>query len=41
MAAGVSRAFCGIQVCVIYLISFAGLKMLKSIKRNAFNTVTF
>ena len=35
----VSRAFRGIQVCVIYLISFAGLKMLKSIKRNAFNTV--
>ena len=30
----VSRAFRGIQVCVIYLISFAGLKMLKS---NAFN----
>ena len=35
----VSCAFRGIQVCVIYLISFAGLKMLKSIKRNAFNTV--
>ena len=35
----VSRAFRGIQVCVIYLISFAGLKMLKSIKRNVFNTV--
>ena len=35
----VSRAFRGIQVCVIYLISFAGLKMLKSIERNAFNTV--
>lgn len=26
-------------MCVIYLISFAGLKMLKSIKRNVFNTV--
>lgn len=35
----VSCAFRGIQVCVIYLISSAGLKMLKSIKRNAFNTV--
>ena len=35
----VSRAFRGIQVCVIYLISSAGLKMLKSIERNAFNTV--
>ena len=35
----VSCAFRGIQVCVIYLISFAGLKMLKSIKRNVFNTV--
>lgn len=29
----VSRAFRGIQVCVIYLISSAGLKMLKSIKK--------
>ena len=35
----VSRAFRGIQVCVIYLISFAGLKMLKSIKRNAKTTI--
>ena len=35
----VSRAFRGIQACVIYLISSAGLKMLKSIERNAFNTV--
>ena len=35
----VSRAFRGIQVCVIYLISSAGFKMLKSIERNAFNTV--
>ena len=35
----VSRAFRGIQVCVIYLISSAGLKMLKTIERNAFNTV--
>ena len=33
----VSRAFRGIQVCVIYLISSAGLKMLKTIERNAFN----
>ena len=35
----VSCAFRGIQVCVIYLISSAGLKMLKTIERNAFNTV--
>ena len=35
----VQNAFRGIQVCVIYLISSAGLKMLKGIERNAFNTV--
>ena len=32
----VSRAFRGIQVCVIYLISCAGLKNLKNIGRNCF-----
>ena len=30
-------AFKGIQVCVIYLILSAGLKMLKQIKKNIFN----
>ena len=33
----VSCAFRGIQVCVIYLILTAGLKMLKSIDKNALN----
>ena len=33
----VSRAFRGIQVCVIYLILTAGLKMLKSIDKNTLN----
>ena len=30
-------AFKGIQVCVVYLILSAGLKMLKQIKKNVFN----
>ncbi|MBQ9922195.1 MAG: chromate transporter [Clostridia bacterium] len=33
----VAYAFKGIQVCVIYLITSAGLKMWKGIKKNAFN----
>ena len=33
----VANAFRGIQVCVIYLIFSAGLKMLKHIKKNPFN----
>ena len=33
----VSCAFHGIQVCVIYLILTAGLKMLKSIDKNTLN----
>lgn len=33
----VSCAFRGIQVCVIYLILTAGLKMLKSIDKNTLN----
>lgn len=33
----VAYAFRGIQVCVIYLITSAGLKMWKGIKKNAFN----
>ena len=35
----VASAFKGIQVCVIYLILSAGLKMLKNLERNAFNIV--
>ncbi len=35
----VSNAFRGIQVCVIYLILSAGIKMLRSIPKNAFNLV--
>ncbi|MBQ4557588.1 MAG: chromate transporter [Clostridia bacterium] len=34
----VANAFKGIQVCVIYLILSAGIKMLKAIKKNLFNT---
>ena len=33
----VANAFKGIQVCVIYLILSAGTKMLKGIKKTAFN----
>ena len=33
----VQYAFKGIQVCVIYLIMSAGFKMLKGIKKNAFD----
>ena len=35
----VEYAFRGIQVCVIYLIFNAGLKMLKSMKKTAFSVV--
>ena len=35
----VASAFRGIQVCVIYLILSAGLKMLKNLERNAFNII--
>lgn len=35
----ISAAFSGIQVCVIYLIAMAGLKMFKSIKKNAFSII--
>lgn len=34
-----SYAFKGIQVCVIYLIASAGIKMLRVIKKNAFNII--
>lgn len=33
----VGYAFKGIQACVVYLILSAGLKMFKSMKKNAFN----
>lgn len=33
----VSKAFNGIQVCVIFLILSAGIKLLKSLKKNIFN----
>lgn len=35
----VAYAFKGIQVCVIYLILSAGIKLLKSLKKNVFNTI--
>ena len=34
-------AFRGIQVCVIYLILSAGLKMLKELKKTTFNLIVF
>ena len=35
----VASAFRGVQVCVVYLIVSAGVKMLKSLKLSLFNTV--
>ena len=35
----VAYAFKGIQICVVYLILSAGLKMLKQMKKTAFNIV--
>ncbi|MCR5743080.1 MAG: chromate transporter [Lachnospiraceae bacterium] len=35
--AWVSRAFAGIQVCVVYLILSAGVRMLGELRKNAFN----
>jgi chromate transporter len=35
----VSRAFKGIQICVVYLILSAGLRMLKKMKKTAFNII--
>ena len=35
----VAYAFKGIQICVIYLILSAGLKMLKQMKKTAFNVI--
>lgn len=36
----VAYAFKGIQVCVVYLILSAGLKMLKQMKKTVFNIIT-
>ena len=33
----VASAFKGIQACVVFLVLSAGLKMLKKVKKNAFN----
>ena len=35
----VAYAFKGLQICVVYLILTAGLKMLKQMKKTVFNTV--
>ncbi len=35
----VAYAFKGIQICVVYLILSAGLKMLRQIKKTAFNVI--
>ena len=35
----VAYAFKGIQICVVYLILTAGLKMLKQMKKNVFNVI--
>ena len=35
----VAYAFKGIQICVVYLILSAGLKMLRQMKKNIFNVV--
>ena len=35
----VAYAFKGIQICVVYLILMAGLKMLKQMKKTAFNII--
>ena len=37
----VSRAFRGIQVCVVYLIASAGIKLLKSSVKDVFSAVIF
>ena len=37
----VAYAFKGIQICVIYLILTAGLKMLRQIKKTIFNIIIF
>ena len=37
----VNKAFMGIQACVVFLILSAGIKLLKKLKKNAFNIIVF
>ena len=37
----VAAAFRGVQICVVYLIASAGLKMLKKMKKTPFNVTVF
>ena len=37
----VAAAFKGIQICVVYLLASAGLKMLKRMKKTALNIIVF
>ena len=37
----VAAAFKGIQICVVYLIASAGLKMLKKMKKTPRNMIVF
>ena len=37
----VAAAFKGIQICMVYLIASAGLKMLKKMKKTVFNKVVY
>ena len=37
----IASAFRGIQICVVYLIAAAGLKMLKKMKKTILNTIVF
>lgn len=37
----VANAFRGIQVCVVFLIMSAGLRMLKKLEKNVFNYIVF
>ena len=37
----IAAAFKGIQICMVYLIASAGLKMLKKMKKTVFNKVVY
>ena len=37
----IAAGFKGVQICVVYLIASAGLKMLKKMKKNPFNVTVF
>ena len=37
----VAAAFKGVQICVVYLIASAGIKMLKRMKKTPFNVIVF